>query len=398
MKCLRRVVFIIILLIVFCVVWFWASPKSVKCEYVHELTYEQIVKEASCTENGQIDVMCDICGRRVSTKKLEPLGHEFGGYILINAPSANKNGIEARSCVVCMKKEYREVVCSHKETNSLTITEATCTKNGKKNLVCIDCDTILESNVVEPHGHSFGDYTILYSPSANKNGMKIRSCTKCLQQEKCEIVCKHEKTKENVTDPTCNNKGLKIISCSACKTILEKKTLEKLNHSYGSWFYEKEATPLDKGTRYKQCLYCGKTLSEDYEFSAPGEDYIYIPGTGINACVTIGSLTQDAVNRYDIVYTEDLGKNDPFVMGHNYRSLESLYETKIGNYIYVCIDGKIEIYEVVVSEFALSTKNNIYGQKTGTSIYRNYGCKTLHLYTCYGYIVDHRWIVLAIKL
>lgn len=168
------------------------------------------------------------------------------------------------------------------------------------------------------------------------------------------------------------------------------------------WTYVKYATPFEKGERYKNCYLCGAILSEFYTIPKLENNSIYITNTDINAKVAISSFTQGAVDRYDIVYTEatKLGLNNPFVLGHNYRTLGLLYQTAVGEHIYLYINEILEIYEVVVSEYGLqnSSRNDIIGQTTGTSIWDSYDGKTLHMYTCYGSKRNGRWIVLAKKI
>lgn len=130
----------------------------------------------------------------------------------------------------------------------------------------------------------------------------------------------------------------------------------------------------------------------------PGENALLIPGASIHANLTVASYTQEAVDNHDVVYSLDNGENDPFILGHDYRSLRKLHKTEIGQYIYTSIAGKVEAYRVVVSEYARSTGDelDIIGQETGTSIRDSLGDKTLHLYTCHGWRESGRWIVLAV--
>lgn len=143
-------------------------------------------------------------------------------------------------------------------------------------------------------------------------------------------------------------------------------------------------------------------ISESTQVPILENNYIYITGTDINNKIVIGSFTQKAVDKYDIVYAEDtsLGSDDPFVLGHDYRSLGILYQTEVGALIYLNIDNVTEIYEVVISEYGIQnkSKDDIIGQTTGTSIWDSYEEKTLHLYTCYGNNRNGRWIVLAKKI
>ena len=45
--------------------------------------------------------------------------------------------------------------CTHKQTKTVTVTVATCTENGKENVVCKDCNEIIKSNAVTATGHNF---------------------------------------------------------------------------------------------------------------------------------------------------------------------------------------------------------------------------------------------------
>ena len=146
------------------------------------------------------------------------------------------------------------------------------------------------------------------------------------------------------------------------------------------------------------CYVCGTILTEESKIPMLEKNVVCISGTDINHSFSVSSFTQKAVDKYDIVYSEEaLGKDDPFILGHQYRDLGMLYQTKVGSYIYINIEGVIEIYEVIVSEYGIqnSNKTDIIGQTTGASIWDNYDCKTLHLYTCYGSNKDGRWMVLA---
>ena len=253
--------------------------------------------------------------------------------------------------------------CKHQETYTKIVKEATCCELGQIDTICVKCDTVLASNPREKCAHTFGDYELTIKPSSLGPGLEVRVCSSCLKEEKREYFCSHEVNPEE------------------------------------KWTYAKYATPFESGERYKHCYLCEAVLSETYTIPELEGNSIYITGTDIKHTFTISSFTQNAVDRYDIVYTEGskLGSNNPFVLGHNYGSLGILYQTKVGEHIYLYINGAIEVYEVIASEYALqnSTQNDIIGPITGTSIWHSYECKTLHLYTCYGNGRNGRWIVLA---
>jgi len=136
------------------------------------------------------------------------------------------------------------------------------------------------------------------------------------------------------------------------------------------------------------------------EMDMPGENSIFIPGTGVAGKFTIvPHLDQDAVDDNDIIYCKErMGENHPFVIGHNYRSMKTLSQTEVGQYIYLSVNGEVEVYKVTVSEAATyDEETNTIVSDTGVSIYETYdGEKTIHLYTCQGlFQTPKRWIVLA---
>lgn len=261
-------------------------------------------------------------------------------------------------CAICY--------CPHKVTYTKVVKEATCFELGQRDIICKRCDAILENNIIEKTAHTFGDYKLTIKPSAFKPGLEVRVCSVCLKEEEREYFCVHEVNDEE------------------------------------EWTYVKYATPFERGERYKNCYLCGAKVSATYTIPKLENNSIYITGTDIKKGFTISSFTQSAVDKYDIVYTEGtkIGSNNPFILGHKYGTLGMLYQTKVGEHIYLYINGVIEIYEVVISEYGLqnSSWTDIIGQTTGTSIWDNLDCKTLHMYTCYGNNRNGRWIVLAKKI
>lgn len=216
-------------------------------------------------------------------------------------------------------------------------------------------------------------------------------------------ICLHEAiTFVTIKEATCSEEGKEVGICDECNETIEERVLNLLDCTYGKWVYTKYSTPVESGERYKKCSECGNTVSESYTMSMPGDDSIYIAGTDIKACYKISSFTQKAVDKYDIVYTEEtsLGSNNPFILGHKYRTLGKLSQTKVGSYIYLSKNGEIETYKVIISEYGLQNddETDIIGQTTGTSIWDTFDGKTLHIYSCYGKNDDGRWMVLATKI
>lgn len=138
--------------------------------------------------------------------------------------------------------------------------------------------------------------------------------------------------------------------------------------------------------------------------SMAGKNSVYIPNAGINKKVTLAAMTQANINKYDMVYvksSDDFYDNNAYIIGHNTGTLKNLKKTKVGQYIYVSVNDKVETYKVYVSEYALqnSKKTDIIGQTTGTSIWESsYDYKILRLSTCHGSNKNGRWMVMAKKI
>lgn len=332
----------------------------------HKVTYTKVAKEANCFEPGQIDTICKRCDTILESNTLEKTAHTFGDFELTIKPSASSTGLEVRVCSICSKEEKRLYYCPHEVTYTEVVKVATCFAEGQIDTICEMCDTVLANNTLEKTAHTFGEYELTIKPTASEPGVEIRVCSTCSKEEKREYYCPHKADSEE------------------------------------RWVYTKYATPFERGERYKHCYLCGAELRESYAIPTLKDNSIYITGTDIKHGFTISSFTQSAVDSYDIVYTEgsELGANNPFVLGHNYGTLGRLYQTKVGDYVYLNINGTIEIYKVVVSEYGVqnSAMDDIIGQTTGTSIWKQYDSKTLHMYTCYGNNRNGRWMVLAKKV
>lgn len=287
--------------------------------------------------------------------------------------------------------------CNHENTTTVIAIPATCTEAGQKNVVCIDCEKVLENHEIQASGHLLGDYVITEIPSVNKNGLEIRTCETCGFEDSREIICSHDATNYVIVEsPTCAETGFAESICEKCHSVVKIEIVNTIDCSYGDWVYTKYATPYESGERCKYCIGCNGEITESYTISMPSESSIYIHGTGVCHNITKSSFTQGAVDTYDIVYTYGFDVNNPFVLGHKYGTMGNLHKTKVGQFIYILMDGVVETYEVVVSEFAMqsSSRTTIIGQTTGHSIWDRFGDKTLHMYTCYGGS-GGRWIVLA---
>lgn len=382
----------------------WCLPMVFACS--HENTSIIISTSPTCTEVGQEDIICVDCGETINSNVIEPIGHSFDTYTITVEPSADKNGIESSTCSNCGLIDEREYICPHDNTQNIVVSEATCVEAGQENVICDDCGAIVENIVRDPLGHSIEKYKITVKPSFNRNGIQTGTCSVCKETVETEYICPHEKTYVTTSkEATCYADGVELTLCSECDKIIEETSIPAVECIYGDWNYIEYATPFEEGSRYRICSGCGNKESESYSITM-SENYVYAPGTGINCPLAIASFTQHAVDSHDVIYTYatewGCDRNNPFILGHNTGTLQHLPEIKVGQDIYVSVNGNILTYRVVTSEFALqnASHTNIFGQSSGHSMFDSIAENTLHMYTCYkdtpnGYYREGRWLVLA---
>ena len=197
---------------------------------------------------------------------------------------------------------------------------------------------------------------------------------------------------------TCTKAGYTQGICECGET--EKTIIKALGHKYGKWTTKIQATPDANGLKTRQCTRCTDTQNQTVVFKFKSDCAVYIPSANIHAAFTIADFTQKSVDAYDVVYARTDYIDAPFILGHNYRSLRTLYDTKIGDIIYVNKNGTLIRYKVIVSEYGIQNeaRNSITGQKTGVTIWEPYEEEVLRMYTCYGKAVNDRWIVFAVRL
>ena len=320
---------------------------------------EEVINEATCTINGTINETCEMCGVIDEVIKTAKLPHTLGEYKITVPAGNNTDGEQEAVCVDCGYVDTKPYVCPHIKIFERTAKNPNCVETGLMEYVCAECTTVVQDVEIPAFGHEFGDWV-------------------------------------TVKTATCQSKGRQDKTCSRCATV-ESRELQIVGHSYGDWWISKSAAPGQSGVKQRDCIWCSKSETKGYEFTM-GANAIYAPGTSLNHNFVVSEMTQANVDRYNIVYALSFNGVGPFILGHNTGSMRYISQIKVGQTIYVSLNGNIQKYKVIVSEFGMQNDSwtDIIGQSTGTSIFDNFGVTTLRMYTCYGG-TNGRWIVLATK-
>lgn len=97
----------------------------------------------------------------------------------------------------------------------------------------------------------------------------------------------------------CTATGVKTYTCSVCKAA-KTESIPATGHTEGDWIIVKKPTATEKGSRYKKCKICGKTIvTEDIPVlplnmgdtvSIKGMSYIITNENGVNAAVEFAGI------------------------------------------------------------------------------------------------------------
>ena len=286
--------------------------------------------------------------------------------------------------------------CEHTYSANMIVNESTCNYYGTEQEICTYCGyvlTILKNPLLE---HEMTDFAITVPAGPNMNGEQESHCVLCGFSVVEEYICPHNTSHIDVLSVAdCENVGVQNTICDECETILQVDEFDALGHSYSDWYITSYATPFNSGTQERVCETCEKTETEYYSMTMSSNS-IYIPGTGINHKIVPCAFTQANCDAYDIIYSSSYWGVGPWIIGHNYRTLGLLSRVKVGQNIYVSVDGNIRTYKVFVSEKGTqnAAHTDITCDYSKYSIFDDFGCETLRMYTCYGG-GEGRWVVFA---
>lgn len=156
---------------------------------------ETVIKEPTCSEEGEKEIYCSTCDRVVRVEKIEKSEHTPG--------------------------EWEEKF------------EGSCQEKATKVLLCTTCNEVIETKETDYGAHDFGDWVESKAATCTEAGEEIRTCTVCGTSETREIVAKSHSYGEwtVTTAATCEGTGLQTRTCNSCG-INETQTVAALGHSY----------------------------------------------------------------------------------------------------------------------------------------------------------------------
>lgn len=268
-------------------------------------------KDATYKEEGYTgDTYCKDCGKKLETgtviPKLVETEHDYGEWVLDQAPTCKKYGARHRICKNCGDREvdvldkvdhswelvsttpatctigeiqhYKCSVCG--ETKDVTLSnplgehswdegkatkKATCTKDGEKTYTCTVCNTT-KTEVIPATGHQHKEVRNAKKATCTEDGYTGDTyCKDCGQliSKGSEIKAKgHTWDNGKVTEEaTCKKEGIKTYTCSICGDT-KTEAIPKKDHTWDEGKVTKKATCTEDGLKVYTCKNCGETKEE----------------------------------------------------------------------------------------------------------------------------------------
>ena len=104
----------------------------------------------------------------------------------------------------------------------VTAKEASCTESGLRELTCIYCGAVTETEETEPTGHSYSEWTLSLDPTCTEPGERFRECAACgCHEEETVEACGHETkyTFYKVTGSCIDAHSIYKIKCANCDYV-----------------------------------------------------------------------------------------------------------------------------------------------------------------------------------
>lgn len=201
------------------------STKSVTIACGHATQLSEITKYPTCTEAGNGNIICTVCGKVIGSHTIPATGHTAGDW---------------------------EVK-----------TPATCTEAGEEIQKCTVCGTEVNSREIPATGHTVTDWTVTNEPTCTEEGVQTGVCDVCGNTVTEPVAALgHDVAEWEVTkEATCTEAGSRTGVCARCEETVTEE-IPALGHDFGEWVVVKEATETEEGSRERVCSVCGEKETE----------------------------------------------------------------------------------------------------------------------------------------
>lgn len=229
----------------------------------HSWNSGEIVKIATCTEEGKKTFTCTVCGI-TRTELLPVTEHKTLEIRNKKDVTCDEDGYTGdtycKDCGKYLKSGDIIDAIGHKWNNGVIKKKATCTEVGEKVYTCFRCNET-KSEDIPALEHSWDNGKITQNATCTEKGEKTYTCTRCHDKKNEEIPATgHKIVIDKMVSVTCTESGKTEGSrCSVCgEVIVAQKNIPATGHSWSDWKVVREATVASEGEKQRTCTKCGE--------------------------------------------------------------------------------------------------------------------------------------------
>ncbi len=180
------------------------NPGDANCEHVW--TEWEVVKENTCSKNGKQERECETCGKEEEEtllayghsysggqcieceKKAKECDHEETYNVVLKQATCTSDGEERKVCDRCKAVVDYQYISAfwHNETETVVVLQPTCTEDGKEQQICKLCNEVVYEYTIWSSGH---DYTYIDGQAPTCTEIGWYSYKRC---NVCEYVYNYE--------------------------------------------------------------------------------------------------------------------------------------------------------------------------------------------------------------
>lgn len=299
---------------------------------------KELVKMATCTEDGEWLIYCLYCNTQYTTEVIPATGHEWG----------DKKQIREAGCVTTGEVQYTCQNCNEVKTETTPakghtiVTDKgvtpTCTQSGlTEGKHCSVCNEVIrkQKKLAPKKHHAVTDKAVeaTCSKEGLTEGKHCSVCNQVLVEQKKVRKKRHVLQKKKGTPATCTEYGwTDRIFCTVCNTVTQRRVrIAPLGHKIVT---DKavEATCTESGlTEGKHCSVCKKVITRQQEIPAKGHKIVTDPA--VEATCTQSGLTEGT---HCSDCNEVIQKQETIAaLGHEY-IVGAIYDKKTAQVVDIC--------------------------------------------------------------
>lgn len=266
-----------------------------KLDHIHQ--YQLITVPSTCLNMGYVKNKCS-CGYEYIEKYINPTGHKYTDWKIIEEATEEKVGLKQEKCINCNYIITEKIpMKDHIHRYDEKVYQATCTEQGYTLYTC-KCGESYKDNYIAPIGHNYANEEVIIKENCNQEGKIKKECLNCkniiyeiipendehqeilvsiLKEATCTVdgigkyccaVCGKSikyliipaghniELSQTLVEPTCTEDGIAQYWCSICHEEISYKIIPA-QHKYGIIETIKEATCTTSGITKYGCINCG---------------------------------------------------------------------------------------------------------------------------------------------